>query len=240
MEANLARLTMSYSHLLFDFDHTLFDTDASEAHAFEYALVGAGIPDASAHLDPYQRINQSMWRQVELGELSPNDVKVRRFERLATEAQLDFDHEMVAEDYVVGLGRFGDLYPGALELVEDLSGQFSLTMITNGIGAVQRGRIERLGIDRFFEVTVISGEVGVSKPRREIFDIALDNLGDPDRASCVMIGDSLGSDVLGGINAGVHTCWFNPDRKPNTTTTRPGTEVADYAELRSLVGTAAG
>jgi HAD superfamily hydrolase (TIGR01549 family) len=181
-----------------------------------------------------------MWRQVEFGELSPNDLKVRRFERLAAESQLAFDHERVAEDYIVGLGRFGDLYPGALELVEDLSGPFSLTMITNGIGAVQRGRIERLGIARFFEATVISGEVGVSKPSREIFDIAFDTLGGPDRASCVMIGDGLGSDVLGGINAGVHTCWFNPDRKPNNTTTRPGAEVADYRELRSFVAPAAG
>ncbi len=224
-----------FTHLLFDFDHMLFDTDSSEAAAFGDALRSSGVETPDQHLADYQRINQGMWRQVEAGTLSPNDVKVRRYEALKTELGFEYDSQKVADSYTEGLIRHGELFRGAWELLETLRRQFSLGMVTNGIGVVQRGRIERLGLGPFFDSVVISGEVGVSKPRPEIFGLARTQLGHPAADRCLMIGDSLASDMQGGANASISTAWFNPNQSPNTTDITPTFEFNDYDTLVELL-----
>jgi len=201
---------MAYTHLLFDFDHLLFDTDQSEALAFGWALSQHGVSQPDSLLAQYRRINMALWRQVELGNISPNDLKTERFESLAVECELDYDAPAVADAYTEGLARYGDLYDGAFDLVTDLSESHQLAMITNGLGPVQRGRLERVGLLDAFHPLVISGEVGLAKPRSEIFSLVFDVYPDADRNGYLMIGDSLTSDVAGGINAGIDTCWYNP------------------------------
>ncbi|NNF53386.1 MAG: noncanonical pyrimidine nucleotidase, YjjG family [Acidimicrobiales bacterium] len=230
---------MSFSHLLFDFDHMLFDTDSSEALAFARALVQSGIDKPERYLPQYQSINQRLWRQVEAGTISPNDVKTLRFELLKTELGLNYNSAAVAENYITGLVECGELFPGARRLLEDLEANFSLGMITNGIGPVQRGRMERLGLRRFFDSVVISGEVGVAKPRPEIFALALAELGDPPRSNCLMIGDSLPSDIQGGQNAGIPTAWFNPKGTANFTSLEPTFEFANFDRLVDVLGDSA-
>jgi 2-haloacid dehalogenase len=87
-------------------------------------------------------------------------------------------------------------------------------LVTNGLGEVQRARIERLDLEPLFDAIVISGEVGTAKPGTKIFDIAFDALGWPARESALMIGDSLSSDIAGGANYGIATCWYNPSQRP--------------------------
>lgn len=203
---------MRYSNLVFDFDHMLFDTDASEALAFSHSLQKHGVDAPDEMLDSYRRINHALWRQVELGSITPNELKTQRFDTLAQEEGLSFDTNEVAEDYTIGLAQFGELYEGATELIEHLALSRRLSMITNGLSAVQRGRLERVGLSDAFEPLVISGEVGVAKPSSEIFDFVFDVHPKPSRDSFVMIGDSLTSDVQGGINAGIDTCWFDRHR----------------------------
>ena len=227
---------MSFSHLLFDFDHMLFDTDSSEALAFAQALAEVGIDAPEQYLLHYQIINQRLWRQVEAGTISPNEVKTLRFELLKAELAFDYDSVVVAESYIRGLVECGGLFPGADRLLEDLEVNFSLGMITNGIGPVQRGRIDRLGLTRFFDSVVISGEVGVAKPRPEIFAIALAELGNPPPNECLMIGDSLPSDIQGGANAGIPTAWFNPNRVDNPTPLRPTFEFSNFDGLVDVLG----
>lgn len=201
---------MRYTHLIFDFDHMIFDTDESEAKAFAFALTEHGVPSPEPLLAQYQVINQALWRQVEKGTLTPNDVKGQRFADLATDAGLSYDAEAVSESYTDGLAQFGELYQGAYELVHQLADSHSLSMVTNGLGPVQRGRLDRIGLDGIFDPLVISGEVGTSKPRAEIYQLIFDAHPDVDRSRFLMIGDSLTSDMQGGINAGIDTCWYNP------------------------------
>jgi YjjG family noncanonical pyrimidine nucleotidase len=201
-----------YSNLVFDFDHMLFDTDASEALAFSHSLHKHGVGEPAELLDSYQRINSALWRQVEVGSITPNELKTQRFATLAEEEGLDLDSTDVAEDYTIALAQFGELYEGATELIEHLAISHRLSMITNGLSAVQRGRLERVGLSDAFEPLVISGEVGVAKPSSQIFDFVFDAHPKPSRNSFVMIGDSLSSDVQGGINAGIDTCWFDRHR----------------------------
>lgn len=225
---------MPYSTLLFDLDHTLFDSDASEAAAFDITMRAAGVQDPSTVLDAYRRINGALWAGVEAGTVKPIEVRTRRFEHLFQEEQIDADVEEMANLFVRSLGDNGSLYPGAFEVLEELADRAQLALVTNGLSDVQRARITRLGIGGLFETVVVSSEVGVTKPRPEIFQIAFQQLGNPSKASAVMIGDSLTSDIAGGANFGIATCWYNPkglDRNGATVTH----EVEDLPSLSTLV-----
>lgn len=226
---------MSYSTFLIDLDHTLFDTDASEVASFHDTLRAAGVDDPEPLLGPYQRINLELWARVEEGDMRPQEVRTRRFERLVDEHSVDADPLQLADDFVIGLGTHGELYDGTCEVLDELSRQASLALITNGLSEVQRARIRRLGLDEFFEAIVISAEVGAAKPGTEIFDITFEALESPDRETALMVGDNLSSDIQGGINYGIATCWYNPHGKSAADDDSIHHEIADLRELLRLV-----
>lgn len=205
---------MAYSTFLFDFDHTLFDTDGSEAAAFGDALASQGINDPGLHLPDYQKINLALWADVEAGLTDPDEVRTLRFERLVSERGWAVDPSQMADTFAAGLGLRGDLFAQAREVLEELTQHATLGLVTNALSEVQRLRIERLGIADLFSAIVISSEVGVAKPNPVIFDIALGKLGLAGPEGVLMVGDSLTSDMQGGHNAGIDTCWFDTKRRP--------------------------
>ena len=201
---------MKYLVVLFDLDHTLMDSDASAQAAFDLTMRSVDVSPSDEVFATYDRLNQALWRRVEAGDISPNEVKVRRFEQLLDELGVDGDADEMGATFVQALTDHGELYSGARELLDGLLGRARLAMVTNGIGPVQRGRLLRLDIGRYFETVSISGELSMNKPAASIFDHTLLELGVADRSSVVMVGDSLSSDIAGGINAGIDTIWFNP------------------------------
>lgn len=225
---------MRYPTLLFDFDHMLFDSDESERQAYAYTMDQAGLADPDAHFGRYVAINRAMWRAVEAGDIQPGEVRHRRFEVFALDVGTDADPRTMADAFVDGLARFGDLYPGARELLDEVSADATLTMVTNGLSHVQRTRIERLGLDHYFESVIISEEVGVTKPRTEIFDLAADAVGQPDRSGMLMIGDSLTSDVAGGRAFGIDTCWYDRHEAGPPTDGAPTHVARELADIAAI------
>ncbi len=210
---------MRYSTLLFDLDHTLLDSDASEVAAFADTVRSIGHEPSPALFDSYREINRSLWDAVERGETTPDELRVTRFERFVDAAQLSAGHgspvdaEAMADTFTTGLGNHGELYPGARRLLERLAERATLAMVTNGLSEVQRARIDRLGLAPYFDAVVISAEVGASKPGTQIYDLTFAKLGIAPSQDCLMIGDSLTSDIQGGTNYGLDTCWYNPNGK---------------------------
>lgn len=230
---------MRYSTLLFDLDHTLFDFDTSELHAFAAALAVIGIAEETTHFPVYQRLNTALWAAAERGEIRSSQIRNLRFAQLTDALGLDADEATVAamaDAFVDGLGAHGDLYPGVPELLDRLAGRAPMAIVSNGLGEVVHARLERLAIEDRFDAVVVSSEVGVSKPNAGIFDAAFAALGEPDRRSTVMIGDSLTSDVAGGTGYGIATVWYNRHgiaAGPHDSFTH---EIRDLAELDDLLG----
>ena len=234
---------MRYRTLLFDLDLTLFDFAASERLAFAECAHAAGLPTTPEVFDRYKVINGRLWAGVERGELTPAEAGRRRFDELLDEfgasgATADVSSDELGQMFQHGLGAHGELYAEAApvldSLLDALAPQAELGLVTNGLTTVQRAKVARLGLDRWFDPIVISDEVGLAKPDPAIFDLTFDELdrihGTRDRRSqTVMIGDSLTSDMAGARAAGIATCWFNPAGAD-----RPG-EVDLTHECRSLV-----
>jgi YjjG family noncanonical pyrimidine nucleotidase len=224
-----------YRWLLFDADGTLFDYDRGEAAALEAtwrALGHVASPDLVA---AYRRINAEMWQLYEAGGISQKALQVERFARLGAELDGAADPARLSRDYLGHLSRQVFLLEGARQLLDWAAERCLLALITNGIPEVQRPRIRRSGLDRVFPVVVISGEEGVAKPAPEIFDVALERMGGPAREEVLMIGDSLSSDIRGGVDYGLDTCWYNPGGLDTGDAPRPRYEIRRLAELRRLV-----
>ena len=227
---------MRYRWLLFDADGTLFDYDTAEAVALEATWDGLGLARPPGLVATYRRINAALWKVYETGGITQPALQVERFVRLLAELEDAADPAALSRDYLVELARQTFLLPGARELLEWARDRFGLALITNGIPEVQRPRIRRSGFDRLFPVVVISGEEGVAKPAPEIFDIAMRRMGGPPREEVLLIGDSLSSDVRGGVDYGIDTCWYNPAGLELGDGPEPRHEVRRLAELREILG----
>jgi len=201
---------MKYHAVLFDADGTLFDFHRAESYALEEAFRELGLTFSPEYRDPYEQINREVWRLFERGELSSVELRVLRFERFLEKIGADVDAEAMSASYLSWLARAEFLLDGALQLVESLAGKVKLAIVTNGLKDVQRGRFGRSPIRSHFDSIVISEEVGVQKPDPAIFVHALESLDHEDKGSVLMVGDSLTSDIQGGVNFGIDTCWFNP------------------------------
>jgi 2-haloacid dehalogenase len=223
-----------YSTFLLDLDHTLLDSDASETAAFAAALDVVGVKNPDNYKATYQRINIALWSAVERGETSPQKVRSRRFELLVAEAGFDADPLLMADTFVAGLAANGELYAGARSVMEQLGQHATLALVTNGLSEAQRGRVERLDIAKYFDAIVVSAEVGTAKPGTDIFEIVFEQLNFPKKESALMVGDSLTSDIQGGTNFGIDTCWYNPSKKKPGLSDQITHEIHQLDELLSF------
>lgn len=199
--------------IFFDLDNTLLDFDRAEAVALRRALTEAGAPAEEAVLERYHVINRRQWELLEDGVLTREQVLVGRFallfEELGADAGPGADLRAVRD------------VPGGGALVHSRSagaagGAFSrydLYLASNGAACVQHSRLKSADLGRWFKGIFISQEVGADKPRREFFDRAFASIPGFSRETALMVGDSLTSDIRGGRNAGIRTCWFNRQRR---------------------------
>jgi YjjG family noncanonical pyrimidine nucleotidase len=204
---------MKYEWLLLDADGTLFDYDRAEAMALDRTFRELGHDYRPAYATAYRRINGAIWREFEQGRITQARLRTRRFELLFQEAGFESDAERFSQQYLENLAMGTELMPGAQEVLSTLHGRIGLALITNGLQDVQRPRLARSTIGHYLDPVIISEEVGFSKPDARIFQAAFEATGHPRKEDVLMVGDSLTSDIRGGNNFGIDTCWFNPGRE---------------------------
>jgi 2-haloacid dehalogenase len=217
-----------YTWLLFDADGTLFDYDRAEGTALEHAFVELGVAFEPACLDLYREINMRVWRQFENGQITAEQLRLRRFELLFEALSQPLAPAEFSPIYLRHLARGSHLIDGASEVVPALCAKYRLALITNGLRDVQRPRLAGSAIRDCFAEVIISEEIGAAKPDPAIFDAAFARLGRPPRTEVLLVGDSLTSDIAGGRRYGLDTCWFNP-----TGAARPADATSTY-EIRHL------
>lgn len=204
---------LRYSWLLFDADDTLFDFPKSEASALRLTLEASGLPFRSEFVSLFSHFNKQVWRELERGEIIRAELPVKRFRLFFEEARLDGDPQTASSLFLQNLALGTDLFDGAAEIIHTLKERYHLAIVTNGIKQVQRPRLEGSAIRNCFEKIFISDEIGANKPSREYFDAVFNEISQPLKETVLIIGDNLNADMQGGVDYGIHTCWYNPQGK---------------------------
>ncbi len=204
---------MRYDYILFDADGTLLDFHRSESEALFEAMKMHGIEPSEERVRLYSGINDSLWKKLERGEIEKRVLLYHRFELFLEALGIDDDAKQMARDYMNALSQKGYLLDGAEEMCRLLGDKVKMYIVTNGVEFIQRGRYARCGIDRYFDGVFISDAIGVEKPSVKYFEYVSEHIEDFDKSRALIVGDSLTSDMRGGLNFGIDTCWYNPEGK---------------------------
>ena len=221
--------------IFLDLDDTIFDFHKAEALALAGMLNEIGVEPTEERINRYSEINAMQWKRLERGEITREVVLYERFRLFFLEYGIAEDPMTARHIYEKKLGTGHYFIDGAEDLLDALYGKYRLYLASNGTAAVQAGRIQSSGIERYFEEIFVSETIGHNKPSKEFFDFCFDKIGGIDKECAVIIGDSLSSDILGGKNAGIKTCLFNPKKKAVTGDIIPDFEVSSLSEIPSLL-----
>ena len=228
-------LMRKYRWVLFDADHTLFDFDKASEEALAEVLGEHGVDWNDGMYADYKRINVQCWMEHEQGKIDRDTLVYERFVRYFDFMQLDLDPVSTQKKYLISLGSKPYLMPGAEEMMNWLNGRIRLGYVTNGMSEVQRPRLETIGWDQKFEVIVIAGEIGFSKPHFEYFNFVHQIIGAPAKTEVLVVGDSLTADIAGAMNFGYDTCWYNPKEDTCHLEQAPDHTISHLNELKDIL-----
>ena len=221
--------------LFLDLDDTILDFHKAERIAIAKTIRQFGVEPTEAVLSRYHVINKWHWEQLEQGKLTRAEVLENRFGVLFEELGVAADKTACARAYESNLAIGHYFLPGAEEAVAYLSEHYRLFLASNGTASVQKGRMTSANLYRFFEEVFVSQEIGHNKPSKAYFDACFARIPGFDPAKAMIVGDSLTSDIRGGIDAGIATCWVNPNRTPGREDIRPDYEIEALHQLPALL-----
>lgn len=224
-----------FEYLFLDLDDTILDFHKAERIAISKTIRDFGVEPTEEILARYHVINKWHWEQLELGLLTRAQVLENRFEMLFRELGVSVDKTACARAYERNLSVGHYFLPGAEEAVDRLSKKYRLFLASNGTASVQKGRMTSANLYRFFEKVFVSQEIGHNKPSKAYFDACFAQIPGFDRDKAIIVGDSLTSDIRGGNNAGIATCWVNPEGLPRREDIHVDYEIKALRELEALL-----
>ena len=228
---------MNYPFLLFDADDTLFDFPKASAQAFAVMCEKHNIANTPENYQIYHDINKVLWAAFDRGEVTKEYLTLERYVRFLKALDIsDQDPAQCNRDYLTALGESVFPLPYAEEVCRELALRgHRLYIVTNAVASVQRNRLDRSGFSRWFQGAFISEEAGASKPSKAYFDYVRAQLPELTAENCLIIGDSLSSDIKGANNAGLPCCWFNPKGQPLQEGLHADYEISDLRQLLEIV-----
>ena len=223
-------------YLFLDLDDTILDFKKAESIAIRKTMRQYGLEPTDALAARYSAVNDLHWKALERGELTRDQVVIGRFAAFFGEQGIAVDAEAVAKTYETFLSQGHWFMPGAEKAVkEELFGKYKLYLASNGTAVVQQGRMTSADLYPYFAESFVSQELGFNKPSKEYFEAAFVRIPGFDPDECLMVGDSLTSDILGGKNAGLRTVWVNPHHKTAPEHLKPDYEIETLADLSALL-----
>lgn len=204
-----------YTTILWDLDNTLLSFNKAEKYAFDQCMTMAGLTPSDALLRCYDRINTAYWQMLERGEITREVLLKQRFATFFQEIGMNnVDVPLIRDTYQQLLGSVYYYMEGALELCTRLHQTHRQYIVTNGVASTQKSRLSLSHLDELMDGCFISEELGYEKPALAFFEKCFAQIPDLKKEETIIVGDSLTSDMQGGIGAGIACCWYNPDKKP--------------------------
>ena len=223
---------MIYKFLLFDLDHTLLDFDTAEDIALTQLLKEEGVEDIRAYKDYYVPMNKALWKDLEEKKITKQELVNTRFSKLFSHFGIEKDGVYLAERYQFYLAQQGQVFSGAMELLDSLIDRgYEHYAATNGITTIQTGRLAQSGLAPYFNQVFISEQLQTQKPDALFYDKIGQQIAGFSKEKTLMIGDSLTADIQGGNNADIDTIWYNPQHLENHTQAHPTYEIHSYQDL---------
>lgn len=224
-----------YPYLLFDADNTLFNFDVGNRNAFHAVCTQCDIPDTEEVFRLYETCNNEMWQAFDRGECTKDFLVVERFRRFLSIMQLDRDPALCNHIHLSALAQNQILMPHAEDVCRTLAQNHKLYLVTNAVASVQRRRLAESILRPYISDAFISEEAGASKPSAAYFDYVFAHVGGLTKDNCIVIGDSLSSDIRGANNYGLPCCWYNPKQDSRPGDLRIDYEITDLQELYNIV-----
>lgn len=226
-----------YKYLLWDLDDTILDFKVAEKNAIRALFEKFGFGECSDDMiQQYSNINVRYWQMLERGEMSKPDILVGRFKEFFSLMNLDISK---AEDfnaaYQLALGDTLAYHDNALDILNEQKGHYTLVAITNGTKDAQDKKLSRSGLDKVFDYIFISEVVGAEKPSVSFFNHVIKEVGIEDLSQALIIGDSLTSDIRGGNNIGIDTCWYNFKGATNDQGVHITYEINNLSEITEIL-----
>lgn len=224
--------------ILWDIDGTLLNFQAAESAAIKECFKRFGLGECTDEMVArYSVLNDRYWKMLENGEKTKSEILTGRFEEFFRREGVecacipDFNAE-----YQLRLGDTICFHDDGYALIESLRGRVKQYAVTNGTVVAQEKKLERSGLGALFDGVFISDQIGAEKPSKAFFDAVFGTIGHCEPDEVVIVGDSLTSDMRGGCNAGIRTCWYNPQGKKNELGVRVDYEIRSLWEVESLLG----
>lgn len=201
--------------ILWDFDNTLLNFDVAEKAAIVSTFEKFNLGTCTNQmLKRYEKINKEYWHMIEDKKIDKQTALVKRYEDFFIEYGIDSKiAKNFNDEYTKALGNTIEYVENSFELVSSLKGKYKQYIVSNGAKNVQTVRMKKSNFDKIVDGTFISDIVGAEKPSIEFFNYVFDKIKVTDKSEVIIIGDSLSSDIKGGNNAGIKTCWYNPKKK---------------------------
>lgn len=222
---------MSYKILLFDLDDTLLDFGANETDSLNKLFLHYGYEFTQELFHVYNTINKQLWTDYEDGNIILSEVLNTRFSKTMQQLGITVDGVQWEKQYRELLGNGCQLMEGALELCQSLSASHRLFVITNGVTHTQHRRLKQSGLFEFFEGVFDSQSIGFQKPAKEFFDYVTSNIKDFNKKEALIIGDTLNTDIKGGLLSGIDTCWMNAKSQVSSATIQSTYTITSLSEL---------
>lgn len=217
-----------FTTIFWDVDGTLLDFAYSERVSLKQCFRTIGREITEEMVQRYSEINDSLWKKLELGEIAKEKLQTERFALLFKEYDIkDVDIDAFHKEYHKGLSNIYQFRDDSLTICKSLHGRVKQYVITNGITTTQKSKLKLSGLADVMDGLFISEEIGFPKPQKEFFDHCLAHVEEEDKSKILIVGDSLSSDIKGGIQAGIPTCWYRPDGTVNHTEYIPDYEIED-------------
>ena len=226
---------MRYPYLLFDADDTLFSFEQANIHAFKTVCATYGFPFSMDLFHRYESHNNAAWEKLNRGLATKDQIVIERFANFLREIGSDHDPAECNRTHLRALGEVVFMMPHAQEVITKLSKTHHIFLITNAVASVQRSRLAMSPIAPYVEDAFISEDAGAAKPSREYFDYVFSRIDGITHANCIVIVDSLSSDIQGANNYSLPCCWFNPHHAPNLPGLSIDYEISDLRELIDIV-----